>query len=288
MMGDIEAAIRETFPGTTVHLSIESRMALPVESRVAQAKMRGMWAWCEACDGNREMDGLARKSRVAPEFAVDCRFVVVLPDTTRQTRKLIETTMRKVGIEVGRVSWVPVVGCEWGEAASPGATRHPCQAEIKTCAGNVADAIYTANTDHVLLVGGVGKDMWRPDFRRIADVAGRVGALWDRYVCMVIENPAGVMHLQGGAKREFATRLTRQMEGWKQVVDDGGEGVMVDGVRMPVTALMARQCAEAECRSEDVVVVDRDALGWCAVHRNERWMIGRGLTPDGGVQEGLF
>lgn len=281
------------FPGAEVAVSIASRIDAPAATRAEQAKMRGWMSRCRTCDD----DGIAgeRAERVPPTFpGLHAGFVVVmdrpvLEDVGRGVgRGVAGTVLRSAfkanGLDVGAVAWTSTVACR--TVGDDGLHRRPNREEKKRCWGNVADAIWHANTDRVLLVGGNAKDLWRPDLT-VEQLAGVVGVLWDRYVCMVIPNPAGVLEAAGGERRMLGRQINECVKTWRRVLDEDG-GKMVEGAgrpMLPVTASMARECVE--CRGE-VDWIDRDGLGWCRVHRNERWMGCRGLGPGHGDQGRLF
>lgn len=285
-MGGVEA-VMGVFPGAEVAVSIASRLDTPAATRSEQAKMRGWVTRCRDCDEA----GIAgvRTERVPPEFRVTTASFAVVQDRPvagGTARKLLMSSMRGAKVPgLDAAAWLHAVACRTvGEGADT--TRRPNMEEKRRCWGNVHDGLWHANTDRVLLVGGDAKDLWRPDLT-VEQLAGVVGVLWDRYVCMVVENPVAVLEAGAGERRAMARRIEQQLRTWSEVVvEDGGR--MVEGAgrpMLPVTASMAVECVE--CRGA-VDWVDRDGLGWCRTHRNDRWMKCRGLRPGHGDQGRLF
>lgn len=295
-MGTSESDVRAVFPGVEVAVSIASRLDTPAATRAEQAKMRGWITRCRDCD-EAAVAGV-RAERVPPTFrAHAASFAVVmdrpaLEDTLGDgsrgvARATMHTALRsaKVG-GLDAAAWLWAVSCRTLTDGPIPEHRRPNADEKRRCWGNVHDGLWHANTDRVLLVGADAKDLWRPDLT-MEQVAGTVGVLWDRYVCMVVDNPMGIVRAQGGEKRRLARRLAGQLGVWREALGEV-DGRKLEGVGrpvVPVTASMAKECVE--CRGE-VDWIDRDGLGWCRGHRNERWMECRGLSPDHGVQQEMF
>lgn len=279
-MSDVET-VQRVLPGTEVAVNIASRLGTVAATRGEQARHRAAVAGCRACDeagvpGDRDVPA-------PPTYRVHhAPFVVVWGAGGGQggglTRRLLWTAARSAGLIVDAAAEVGVVACR--------GTGKPSDRERAMCWGNCADGIWHANTDRVLLVGEDAKNLWRPDIG-IDALDGVVGVMWDRYVCMVVDDPAKMMVGARGARAAKAARLNGALKLWAQVVGDGG-GVQVDqvgGPRLPVLDAMARECVE--CHG-NVDWIDRDGLDWCRMHRNERWMQVRGLDAGHGVQEAMF
>ena len=284
-MTDPTSDVQAAFPGAEVMVDVASRESVVDLTRGEQAKMRASVKKCRACD----VDGVAgvrEGDRLPPLYPVHrAPYVVVVGrlDAGKDIG-LLRTAMRSAGLVVDAAAWVPVVACR--TVGDDGEPRRANRAEKQNCWGHVVDGIWHANTDRVLLVGGDAKDLWRPDLT-MQQASGLVGVLWDRFVCMVVDNPGGVLYAQGREKRDLARRLNEHMGVWREVVGED-EGQWVEGVdkpRIPVTRHMGLECVE--CRGE-VDWMDRDGIGWCKGHRNERWMECRGFDPDHGVQGELL
>ena len=272
---------------------VASRLDTPEATRAEQAKHRVAVKGCRECE-NAGVAGV-RVERVPPAYPTRrASFAVVtdrpmLEDATEgRAGSSAGPTLLAKAFKANKVpgadgaAWVTAVACRTMSDASIPEHRRPNAEEKKRCWGWCADGIWHANTDRVLLVGGDAKDLWRPDLT-VEQLAGVVGVLWDRYVCMVVDNPMKFLALTGHKKRDAGRRLNEQVKQWGEVVDEDGGEVLEGASRplLPVTRHMARECVE--CRGE-VDWIDRDGIGWCRAHRNDRWMACRGLDTGHGGQ----
>lgn len=280
--GNAETNVRIAFEGVEVAVEIGPRtMVSPMATLVDQTKVRAAVKGCRECDARGQVD--------APTPAklplLNHRYAVIVPrEMEPAERKTLVTAMRNAGLgdrPLEAVATIPRVGCSGGMGTRPGKDA------LAACHGHVADQLWAANTNYVLLIGGTGKDLWRPDLT-MQQVQGRVGVLWDRYVTMVLPSPEAILALPGGRKKEETIGvLMRGLRLWKEVLD---ARIAVDADEpddphlRPVTGDMARDCVLCGRVAQEM---DRDGLGWCRKDWTEgrrAWRVARGVIGRDGTE----
>lgn len=271
------ATVKAVFgAGVETLVDIGPRSTRPAAGIADQAKMRATVKACRECGPDR--------APVVPAYPIlNHRFVMVMSSPmTEDDRRFLTTAFRNSGL--GRMDDIAIVN----RVACAGTRGRNSAEELRNCHGHAIDSMWQANADHVLLVGGAAKDLWRPDLT-VDQLEGHVGVMWDRYVAMVVGSPAAVMSMSGGRlKEERNHRLLNALREWANVVKgavrSGEADHDSDPFILPPAAHMAKTCVGGKCQRR-AMHMDRDGLGWCGgcweAGGKQGWRTARGVSAQG-------
>ena len=276
-MDGLVPLIQGHFPGTQVAVEITARTSTVPATAVDRVKAAAAYKTCRRC----EEDGIAgerNKIVAAPHYPTDARWVVVTPPGFTEQGWNIA---RAAGVIGDRTAVVPRLGCGLigRDRANAG--------EVERCYGNVADAIWAAGCDYVVLIGRDACEMWRSDLT-VEQMDGTIGVLWDRYVVMGLRDMSWIAKTPNRVERKTLARgLEQNVARWVEAVGER-EGRLLStwaAPALPVTRYMATSCVKC---GDGTRWIDRDGIGWCGTCRNNGWMKARGLPASHGVQEVMF